>query len=246
MRDPYALLADYYDLLLPDWEKAVHDAGERLDGVLRPLQVATVLDCTCGTGLQCIALARKGYTVTGSDISLPMLRKAQENARLAGVNVRWTSADVRHLDTTLPERFDAVVTGGNSLLHLSSLQDLRRAIESMYAVAREGGYVLIEVMDAEDPGSAYHPVQSKRIRLPDGREVSVFSTTERRGRLATFNVFIAEDAPKGPAVTHIPMRLRIPSRQELLRLLHQAGFAEVSDLSIHGALTLLARKPAAS
>ena len=68
---------------------------------------AAVLDVGCGTGRHSIEFAKRGYEMTGIDISTGMLAKAREKAAAAGVNVRWLQADAT--DFSLDEPFDAAI-----------------------------------------------------------------------------------------------------------------------------------------
>jgi len=52
-----------------------------------------ILDVGCGTGRHAIELARRGYAVTGLDLSSAMLARAADAAKAAGVNVDWIHAD---------------------------------------------------------------------------------------------------------------------------------------------------------
>ena len=51
-----------------------------------------ILDIGCGTGRHSIELARRGYQVTGVDISSGMLTEAKKRAEEAGVSVEWVHA----------------------------------------------------------------------------------------------------------------------------------------------------------
>jgi cyclopropane fatty-acyl-phospholipid synthase-like methyltransferase len=68
---------------------------------------STVLDVRCGTGRHAIELARRGYRVTGLDLSAGMLEQARKRAQAAGVQVLW-----RHENATafaVEEPFDGVI-----------------------------------------------------------------------------------------------------------------------------------------
>lgn len=66
-----------------------------------------ILDVGCGTGRHSIELARRGYDVTGIDLSPAMLARARENAAAAGCRISFIQADARSLSFT--EEFDVVI-----------------------------------------------------------------------------------------------------------------------------------------
>jgi 2-polyprenyl-3-methyl-5-hydroxy-6-metoxy-1,4-benzoquinol methylase len=59
-----------------------------------------ILDVGCGTGRHSIELARRGYDVTGIDLSESMLAKARENASNANLDIDFLKCDARDLPFT--------------------------------------------------------------------------------------------------------------------------------------------------
>jgi ubiquinone/menaquinone biosynthesis C-methylase UbiE len=76
-----------------------------------------VIDIGCGTGRHAIELAKRGYTVTGIDLSESQLVRAREKAKAAGVAVDFYRHDARELP--FENEFDLAIMlceGGFSLM----------------------------------------------------------------------------------------------------------------------------------
>ncbi len=84
----YGCLAAYYDRLMTDFD---------YDGYLKLLDAelsgSEGVDLCCGSGRITIALAKKGFRMTGVDVSPEMLGEAVVNARANGVRPLFVQAD---------------------------------------------------------------------------------------------------------------------------------------------------------
>lgn len=81
-----------------------------VDFVIDELKLATgskILDVGCGTGRHSIELAKRGYQITGVDISSGMLAEAKKAASEADVQVEWIQCDAVKFNPT--KSFDAVI-----------------------------------------------------------------------------------------------------------------------------------------
>jgi len=81
-----------------------------VDFLMRELGVspgASILDVGCGTGRHAVELARRGFVVTGVDVSPGMLEEARKSASAADVHVTWHHADAASFSPG--KQFDGVI-----------------------------------------------------------------------------------------------------------------------------------------
>jgi SAM-dependent methyltransferase len=71
------------------------DPNQYVRGRLAADEPGRAVDLACGNGRNALWLARRGWRVTGVDISTVGLERARERAGEAGVEVEWVHADVR-------------------------------------------------------------------------------------------------------------------------------------------------------
>lgn len=84
----------------------VQEADFILAELKLPLK-SCILDIGCGTGRHAVELAKRGYQITGVDLSAGMLAEAGKIAREAKVDVTWVQADAVKFTST--KKFDAAI-----------------------------------------------------------------------------------------------------------------------------------------
>jgi len=87
---------------------------------------AKILDLGCGTGRHSIELARRGYRVTGIDLSPAMLARAKKNAARTGVKVSFIKADARYFKPKT--RYDLVIIACGGAFPLMETDEMNYAI----------------------------------------------------------------------------------------------------------------------
>ncbi len=77
------------------------------DNVFTKNTNSSIPDVGCGTGRHSIELAKRGYVVTGLNLSSEILSRAIDAARSAGVNVNWVRSDAAQF--SLPGQYDGAI-----------------------------------------------------------------------------------------------------------------------------------------
>lgn len=101
-----------------------------------------LLEVGCGTGNISLTLAHRGAWVVGLDISRPMLARAQDKTRQAGLAITW----IKGLASPLPfadESFDGVL----GILALDFMTNREMALQEMVRVLRPGGFVAVAILN---------------------------------------------------------------------------------------------------
>jgi len=81
-----------------------------------------ILDIGCGTGRHAIELTKRGYNVTGVDLSEDQIKRAREKAKEAGATIDFQIQDARNL--TFNGEFDLAIMlceGGFSLMETDEM-----------------------------------------------------------------------------------------------------------------------------
>lgn len=140
--EPYGAFAYAYDKALG--ERYFRAIRRMLDDVLerfpRP-PAKTHLDVACGTGLAVRHFARRGFTSTGVDISMPMLRMAHGRAS------RLIAADARALPFAQP--FALVTCLYDALNHMLDRAELVAAFGEVARVMDRGALFVFDMNHPE-------------------------------------------------------------------------------------------------
>jgi SAM-dependent methyltransferase len=106
-----------------------------------------ILELMCGTGRVTIPLAKKGFNITGLDISSEMLGVARQKAKDAGLEINWIEADGR--DFSLKEKYSCVFIPFNSFLNLSGQADMEACLKSVRAHMKHDGCFAIDIFNPD-------------------------------------------------------------------------------------------------
>ena len=145
--DAYKNLAASYDRLTNDVDYeatvAFYEEILRREG----LSPRTVVDLACGTGSVTEILARKGYRVTGVDMSEEMLTEAAMKTMDMEQPPMYSCQLLQNL--RLPRGVDMAVCALDSLDYILDPEDCKEAIRRAYKALNPGGIFIFDVNTPE-------------------------------------------------------------------------------------------------
>lgn len=138
-------VAKFYDLELGPIGDALNDVPLYLE-YARKVR-GEILELACGTGRALMALAEKGFKITGLDVSAGMLRIARGKIRKLNRNtqkkINLVQGDMRDFD--LKKKFSFIFVTFRSFQHLLTKRDQGRCLECARKHLSDSGYFILHL-----------------------------------------------------------------------------------------------------
>lgn len=179
---------------------------------------ARILDLCCGVGRYSLEFARRGFTVTGVDITKAYLDALLESAVEENLSIEIVRDDARTFSR--PEQFGLCLNMFTSFGYFSDIDDDERLLKVSCRNLKPGGSFLLETIGKEIAARDYCPYESFvrsgwNVRV----EYEVIGAWE-----GMKNRWILENDDQRIDNAFV---LRLYSAAELKRALFEAGFSSV-------------------
>jgi 2-polyprenyl-3-methyl-5-hydroxy-6-metoxy-1,4-benzoquinol methylase len=181
-----------------------------------------ILDVGCGTGRHSIELTKRGYSVTGIDLSDSMLTKAREKAKKSNLTLEFLKHDARNLP--FENQFDVAIMlceGGFPLMETDEMnfEILRNVAKSLNVQ----GKFIFTTLNGLFP--LYHSVEEFCADASSDGNATYHSNTFDLMTFRDHNVTEVEDDSGNKKVLQCNERYYVPS--EITWLLKSLGFKTV-------------------
>ncbi len=137
----YKNLSKIYDQYMDDYD--YNSVINSFEEILKKNKVRKILDLACGTGNASIELYKRGYIVTGIDLSEEMLMKANEKTLEKNYKIKFMSADMRYFN--VESKFDAIISLTDGLNYMLDKEDLIKVFERVYHHLNSSGIFIFDM-----------------------------------------------------------------------------------------------------
>jgi SAM-dependent methyltransferase len=179
----------------------------------------SVLDIGCGTGRHSLELSRRGYRVTGIDLSVSMINRAKNLAENENLGTKFFVRDARRIN--FHASFDLAIMICEGAFPLMETDEMNYAIlKNAYSSLKPGGKFIFTTLNGLFP--LFHSVKDF---VNSGSEKG--NTTDNSFDLMTFrehSIYKTKDDKGKRKVLKCDERYYVPS--EITWLLKSAGFRD--------------------
>jgi SAM-dependent methyltransferase len=230
----YDDLASIYHLVYQDWATSIDRQGRQLAALFgrKWPNSRNILDVACGIGTQTLALARVGFNLTASDLSSAAVDRAKLEAETRGLTIGFSVCDMREAHAHHGGGFDIAICADNSLPHLLTDVDLRRALQQMYDCVRPGGGCVLTVRDYDSEPRGRNIFKPYGVRVEGEKRYMLFQVWDFDDHYCNITLYCVEEILSTGQVATRTMRSKYyaVSTTLLLKLMKQVGFQGVERL----------------
>ncbi len=207
-----------------------HEAAQCLDTILSHTGLDTlepsslsVLDIACGAGRHTIELAKRGYHVTGNDLSPFLLEEARKNAEASNLTLDLTCSDMRHIATN--RKYELVVQLFTSFGYFEQKDDDQRVLRNAYSLVQVGGWYILDLLNPE--------YLRQTLVANSKRTVGELTITEERSlQHNTISKNITIIPQKGDSLT-FSESVRLYDQEEISAMLEYEGFNVINIIGTY-------------
>ncbi len=244
----YSSHARYYDVV--EASDSFNTFNQFLNNLFHKHNVKSVLDMTCGTGVQSIFLHDNGYEVTASDLSGEMISMAREKL---GDRTDLQFHQANMIDVNFNKQFEAVISMFNAIGHLTR-EDFRKTVQNAWNNLKSGGLYIFDIFNFDWMKENFIPHEFMDVCMEhEGTKYVRFNDNN-----LDFNTHILHINQKTLIQTGIEKireikqiwDMQIYTRDELTELVEEVGFEVVSVVNLEGEtfdnnmfVVMIAQKP---
>lgn len=212
----------WHHLMDEGWKRAPAQAGSIVKIMKKyGIKRGRILDLCCGNGRICTNLAKKGFKVTGVDLSPAYIADAKKRARQAGVRPEYICGDVRQIDRYVKGKYDAIINMWTAIGYYDRRTDERLFRNVGRRLRRGGLFLILSTMSREwllnhycpamyDDAGDYMIIHRGKFDRMHSQNFEHWDFYEKRGKDLIYK-------------TELDTDLRIYTHQELVEMAEKAG-----------------------
>lgn len=221
MTEIYALRADTIDYFFPDRSKEIDFWDEQAS-----VYGKDVLHLMCGTGEVSAGLAKRGYDVTGVDITGCMVYEAKERVKKEGIdNFEVIKEDIKYLH--LDKKFDFIFISTGDFHHFIDKEEILSVLAKAYAHLKPGGTLALELFKLPDSDFKREEKKVRPFRsTPPGMVLWKRNYSSYHSESHMLEIVEELHVEEGDEVTdgEYEIQLRLLSEDEIEIYLRKVGF----------------------
>ena len=228
----YDLIAPIYDKINGelDYDAWADFIEENIRRYNPDMKTELVLDLGCGTGRMTLELGRRGYDMTGVDLSPEMLDLAREAAEEAGLSDKmlWLLQDIT--DFELYGTVELAVSCLDTLNHLTDAADLRRCLSLVHNYLVPDG---LFVFDINGKGKFENIYADNSYVMEEDGSVCVWQNSYNpKTRLCDFFITLFEEDEDGRYSRYDELQTeRMYTIRTMKKMLTECGFEFIGAYS---------------
>jgi len=233
---------------IPEWynkdsefEEVFHEdsanaviTNKSIEKILEKYKIKTVLDLTCGTGSQVFWLLKRGYQVTGSDISLGMLKIAKRKAQKEKINIEFMRGDMRNIYIG---KFDAAITIFNAIGHLTK-SDFEKTMRNISRNLNDGGIYIFDILNLNYVLDNNNIIKMSLERIKTVEDTKIreiqHSIINHKGILISYTIYYTQKGVGKIKTSKNIITLQLYTAKELREMLARNGFKVLCQYGIDG------------